>query len=155
MSLDIRSYASALASLVFTLSLVAPHAALAASKDPCSLLTASEASAALGVTVAQPKLVKGQDNLECHYDAPKISATVMTSAGEALCLAMSKGSATKSFPQVAPKAVYVFNLGSMFVPKNGTCAVISLESTSQDLSSSTKTVPPAIVTVAGKVGGRL
>ena len=77
------------------------------------------------LTVGKPKLVKGEDNLECHYDAPKISATVMTSPGEAFCLSMSKGSATKPFPQIAPKAIYVFNVGSLFVPKHGTCAVIT------------------------------
>ncbi len=155
MSLISRACGAALAALVLTLSLVAPRAAVAAVKDPCSLLTASEASATLGGTVGKPKFVKGEDNLECDYASPKISATVTVSAGEAFCLSMSKGSATKPFPQVAPGAAYVFNVGTMFVPKHGTCAAITLESTSQDLSGSTKAVPPAIVTIASKVAARL
>ncbi|GAC1407367.1 MAG: hypothetical protein NVSMB64_14190 [Candidatus Velthaea sp.] len=151
----LRVFLIASAALVVSRGAAAPRLAFAASTNPCSLLTAAEASAALGATVGKPKLVKGEDNLECHYDAAKISATVMTSPREAFCLAMSKGSATKPFPQIAPKAIYVFNLGSLFVPQHGTCAVISLESTSQDLSSMTKDVPPAVVTIASKVASRL
>ncbi|GAC1557128.1 MAG: hypothetical protein NVS3B17_05460 [Vulcanimicrobiaceae bacterium] len=140
--------------LVVPLAIAAPHPALAAVTDPCALLSAADASAALGGPVGKPQFVKGSDNVECDYKAPTVTATVMTSDREIFCTTMSKNTKVKMYPTIAPKAAYVYNVGSMFVPKHGTCAVIGLDS-SKDLSATTQSVPASIVTIATKVASKL
>jgi hypothetical protein len=126
-----------------------PVPAAAGTTNACALVTAAEASSAMGVTSLPPKARPTRRGTSCRYYSPdhKMNVFVQTVTGGDLIGAAQLGGT--AVPGVGDKAIWA--AGSLFIRKGNNSAQIGLYRS----AASMEHMEPAIVTLGKTAAGRM
>jgi len=134
---------------VATATIAAPLAAQAGTSNPCALVTAADASTAMGVASLPGKPHTSRRGSSCRYYSPNHQMNVYVqnvTAGDLIGATQLGGRAVSG---IGDKAIW--SAGSMFVQKGGKVVQVGLYLS----PASMQKMDPAIVPLAKTVAGRM